>query len=90
MAFVYVDCDEKLRKLMAEIFSDEFMQSHTRFQSFEAFRYSSAVFVNWSASQMVYDERVFDNFVRESTDFSSWNDMVERAADACFGGAAGA
>ena len=86
--FVCVDTDEKFRALLERIFHDDFMRRHTQFQSFEGFRYSSAVFVNWNADQMIYDEEVFDNFVRESTEFSSWDEMVRTAVDACFGGKA--
>lgn len=84
MAFVYVDCPPELKQLLEQIFSDAFMQANTRFQSFEGFRYSSAVFVNWGADQMIYDEQVFDNFVRESTRFSCWDEMVRTAADRQF------
>ena len=85
MAFVYVDYPRELRELLEKIFHDEFMREHSRFQSFEGFRYSSAVFVNWNADQLVYDETVFNNFVAESTQFSSWDEMVRAATDAYFG-----
>lgn len=84
MAFQYVDFSDDIRKLLNEIFSNTFMQTHSRFQSFEAFQYSSAVFVNWKADQLVYDKEVFDGFVRESTDFGSWEEMVQAAADKRF------
>lgn len=84
MAFVRVDCPPDFKALMNQIFSDTFMKAHTRFESFEGFRYSSAVFVNWNADELVYDERVFDNFVLESTHFSSWDEMVRTAADERF------
>jgi len=60
------------------------MRENTRFTSFEGFRYSSAVFVNWNADQMVYDEAVFNNFVKESTRFSTWDEMIRTASDLCF------
>ncbi|NCB63530.1 MAG: hypothetical protein EOM52_07935 [Clostridia bacterium] len=84
MAFVYVDCPPEFKGLLDQIFTDDFMRGHSRFQSFEGFRYSSAVFVNWGADQLVYDEQVFDNFVRESTRFSGWDEMVRTAADLRF------
>ena len=34
MDFEYVDYPQELKDLLMEIFSDEFMQSNTRFQSF--------------------------------------------------------
>lgn len=50
MAFQYVDYPQKMKDLLMQIFDDSFMQANTRFQSFEGFRYSSAVFVNWNST----------------------------------------
>ena len=79
MSFQYVDYPQEMRELMERIFHEGFMREHTRFQSFEGFRYSSAVFVNWNAEQLVYNEEALDNFVRESTHFSNWDEMVRAA-----------
>lgn len=84
MAFQYVDYPQEMKDLLSRIFSDAFMQTHTRFQSFEGFRYSSAVFVNWNSDQLIYNEALLDRFVQESTQFSSWGEMVRTAADQCF------
>ena len=84
MAFQYVDYPQEMKDLLDQIFTDTFMQANSRFQSFEGFRYSSAVFVNWNADQLVYDDVVFNNFVKESTRFSTWDDMVLAATDQCF------
>ncbi|HJB81164.1 hypothetical protein [Flavonifractor plautii] len=84
MAFQYVDYPQEMKDLLSRIFSDAFMQTHTRFQSFEGFRYSSAVFVNWNSDQLIYNEALLDRFVQESTQFSSWEEMVRTAADQCF------
>lgn len=73
-----------LRKLFAEIFSDTFMQAHTRFQNFAGFCYSSAVILNWDAEELVYPTLLLDNFVKESTDYFSWNEMVRAATDERF------
>lgn len=89
MAFVYVDCPQEFKLLLDQVFSDDFMVEHTRFASFEAFRYSSAVFVNWNADQLVYDETVFDRFVGESTQFTTWDEMVRAAADRRFAAGGG-
>lgn len=83
--YVYVDMDEGSRKLLAEIFTDDFMRENTKFSSFEAFRYSSAVIVNWNADKMVYARLLMDDFVRDGTRFSSWEEMVKAAADQRFG-----
>lgn len=71
----------QFRKLLEDIFTDEFMVKNTRFQSFEGFRYSSAVILNWDADEIVYDEKLMDFFVQESTDFHSWDEMVHQAVD---------
>ena len=84
MAFQYVDYPQEMKDLLNQIFNDTFMQANTRFQSFEGFRYSSAVFVNWNADQLIYDDVVFNNVVKESTKFSSWDDMVRAATDQRF------
>lgn len=83
--YVFVDVDETFRRLLETVFTDEFMQKYTNFQSFEGFRYSSAVITNWNADRMVYSRLLMDNFVRESTRFSSWDEMVMAAADEKFG-----
>ncbi|MCR5468339.1 MAG: hypothetical protein K6F37_05195 [Lachnospiraceae bacterium] len=83
--YVYVEVDEKLRHLLNEIFSDEFMQENTNFSNFEGFQYSSAVITNWKSDQMVYAKLLMDNFVKESTRFESWDEMVMAATDAKFG-----
>lgn len=84
MAFVYADNSPQFRDLLGKIMNDEFMAAHTRFPTFEGFRYSSAVFVNWSADELVYNEEVLNNFVRESTQFGSWDEMVQTATDLYF------
>lgn len=75
---------QELQKLLSEIFSDEFMQTHSRFKNFAGFRYSSAVIVNWDAEVLVYPILLLDNFVKESTDFSSWDEMVRAATNQRF------
>lgn len=84
MAFQYVDFPESFRKTLEDIFTDEFMKENSSFESFEAFQYSSAVFLNWKSDTLVYNEDVFDAFVRESTRFSGWDEMVRTAADLRF------
>ncbi|MCI8992416.1 MAG: hypothetical protein HFG80_06795 [Eubacterium sp.] len=83
--YVYVEVDDKLRKLLDTIFTDEFMQTHTNFDNFEGFQYSSAVITNWKSDHMVYAQLLMDNFVKESTCFSGWEEMVKCAADERFG-----
>ena len=84
--YVRVDTDENFRKLLRTIFTDKFMQENTNFHNFEGFQYSSAVITDWNSDRMVYAKLLMDNFVRESTRFSSWDEMVTTAADQRFGG----
>lgn len=79
--YVSVFCDKEFKDLLKRLFTDSFMQKYTRFQSFEGFQYSSAVFVNWKSEIMVYSEKNFNAFVNESTDFDSWDEMVKKATD---------
>lgn len=90
MSFVRVDNDESFQALLQDIFTDDFMRENTRFQTFEGFRYSSAVIANWDADPMVYNEALLDYFVKESTVFPAWEDMVRAAADRRFGSGSGA
>ena len=75
---------KKLLALLEDVFTDEFMRTHTRFDSFEGFRYSSAVILNWQADTIIYSKTLLDSFVRESTDFPDWDSMVRRAAQLRF------
>ena len=77
--YVYVEVNDKLRQLLNTIFTDEFMKANTNFENFEGFQYSSAVITNWKSDHMM------DNFVKESTRFHSWDEMVKTAADQKFG-----
>ena len=79
--YVFLKDATKLVRLLEDIFTDEFMQAHTRFQNFDGFRYSSAVIVNWGAETLVYAPPLLDAMVRESTRFDGWDEMVRAAAD---------
>lgn len=81
MAIEYVSAPPEFKKVLEDIFTDEFMQAHSRFQTFAGFQYSSAVFVNWKADTLIYNAEVFDNFVNESTQFTSWDEMVQTAVE---------
>ncbi len=83
--YVVVEITEEFKELMDKIFNDEFMKKHTTFENFEGFRYSSAVMTNWESDKMIYSQTVFDNFIKESTEYSSWDEMVRAAADEAFG-----
>ena len=79
MAFVTVKNDEALKRFFESIFTDAFMRVHTNFESFEFFQYSSAVIADWTAAEMVYNEELLDLFVRESTRFQSFDEMIRAA-----------
>lgn len=82
--YVVVEADEEFKRLLGIIFTDNFMRKNTRFNNFEAFKYSSAVMTNWNSDQMIYSQSVFNNFVKESTDFNTWEEMVKKATDERF------
>lgn len=82
MGFAYIDDAPKILELLKDIFTDAFMAEHSRFESFEGFRYSSAVLVNWEAERLVYNTELLDRFVDESTDFATWDEMVTAATQA--------
>ena len=68
-----------LMKLLEDIFTDEFMRAHSRFENFDGFKFSSAVMVNWHADVLVYAPPLLDAFVKESTRFATWDEMVRAA-----------
>ena len=72
--FVFLENAPELMRLLEDIFTDDFMQ-----ESFEGFRYSSAVMVNWKADTLIYAPPLLDAFVKESTDFATWDEMVRSA-----------
>lgn len=82
MGFAYIDDAPKILELLKDIFTDAFMAEHSGFESFEGFRYSSAVLVNWEAERLVYNTELLDRFVDESTDFATWDEMVTAATRA--------
>lgn len=84
MSYVTVPNGEELRRLLDAIFTEPFMKAHTNFEKFEYFRYSSAVIVNWDAELLHYDEELLDLFVRESTRFQSFDEMVRAASEQYF------
>jgi hypothetical protein len=83
--YVSYNNDEQFKKLMDDIFTDEFMQKHTKLENFEAFRYSSAVMVTWDSPRLVFSKTLLDGFVRESSEFDTWDEMVKTATDERYG-----
>ena len=83
--YVSINYTQELKDLLNRIFSDEFMQKHTNFKNFEGFRYSSAVMCTWDSPRLVYSKTLLDGFVRESTDFDTWDELVMTASDERYG-----
>ena len=78
---IRIEDGKKTVEMLEDIFTEEFMRKYTRHESFESFKYSSMVFINWNADVLVYDGRLLDLFVKESTDFDNFEDMVKTATD---------
>ena len=70
-----------LMKLLEDVFTDAFMRENSRFDNFDGFKFSSAVMLNWQAETIVYAPLLLDAFVRESTCFQSWDEMVRAAVE---------
>ena len=83
---IQVAAGDDFWKLLDVIFTDEFMQKYTNFDSFEPFKYSSAVMVTWGKDEMIYQKSIFDGFVNESTQFATWDEMIMKATDERFAG----
>lgn len=82
--FVSYDNNDEFKKILEDVFSDSFMRENTNFENFEAFKYSSAVITDWTAPRIVYSKLLLDGFVKESTRFKSWDEMVITATDLRF------
>lgn len=79
--FDIIPNSEQLKNIMQEIFTDEYMQKYTNFQNLAGFQYSSAVICNWEKDPLIFSRYLLDNFVRESTQFISWDEMVVHAVE---------
>ena len=66
-------------RLLEDIFTDDFMQEYTRFESFEGFRYSSAEKDTWKADTLNYAPPLLAANVKESPDYATWDEMVRSA-----------
>lgn len=77
--YVFLENAPELMKLLEDVFTDEFMKKHTRFENFDGFKFSSAVMVNWKADTIIYAPLLLDSFVKESTQFANWDEMVRSA-----------
>lgn len=62
-----------------ELFSDEFMKKYTNLDSFEAFTFSSAVFIQWQAEDIIGTREAFDCCVKGKTQFNTWEEMYRTA-----------
>lgn len=82
--YITINNDEKIKNLLIYIFTDGFMKKYTNFDNFDYFKYSSAVICNWESEKMVYDEKLLNLFIKESTKFSTFDEMVKKAADISF------
>ena len=89
LGYVMLRNGTALMKLLEDIFTDDFMRENTRFENFDAFQFSSAVMVNWKADTIIYASLLLDSFVKESTNFSDWDEMVRTAVEQRYHGKGG-
>lgn len=64
-----------------QLFTQEFMQLYTEFESFEALLESSQWEVEEQEDFEAIPEDDFDSYVDEHTDFPSWEVMYQTAAE---------
>ena len=72
---------KELKDRLYEILNENFMQKYTNFENFDHFQFSSAVFLNWNSSVIIYSEARLDGFVEESTTFKTWKEMLTKAVE---------
>lgn len=75
MMIALYETHEELNRL----FNDPFMRKYTNFASFDEYKFSTAVFINWNTDFVVGDRNAFDSSVQGKTTFSTWNEMYEKA-----------
>ena len=64
-----------------ELFTIEFMQNHAGVSSFDKFLKQGNFKVETQEDFEAIPDDVFDNYVKENTDFSSWEEMSDAATD---------
>lgn len=67
---------------ISKMFPPKFIQLHTdmRFRDSKDFFYRSELNIREKADFDLLENSILDSFVRENTDFSSWNEMFRAAA----------
>lgn len=63
-----------------EFFSPSFMQEHTTFESFEGFREECPRDPETGEELAAIPDRELDSYVKETTEFQSWQTMQNQAA----------
>lgn len=74
MVAIYETRDE-----LEALFNEDFMRQNTNLASFEEFRFSSAVFVNWNAKFIVTSREALDCCVKGKTRFNTWEAFYQAA-----------
>ena len=67
-----------------ELFSYEFMNKNTNFDSIDDFFRSSGIEVNSQEELQELDERILDDAVVRFTQYSSWDEMIHEAGAVFF------
>lgn len=58
-----------------ELFNDEFMQAHTKYQNISSFLDDSCLDFSSQEAFRNIDESELDKYISSHSDFESWNDM---------------
>ncbi|MEA5466363.1 hypothetical protein [Leptothoe sp. PORK10 BA2] len=64
----------------SELFTQDFMQSYTQFQSLELMLEASGFSVESAEDFLAIPETEWDQFVSQTTQFSNWQEMQKTAA----------
>jgi len=65
---------------LTELFTPNFMQSHTQFSSFEAMLKASGFAVESVEDFLAIPDDKWDHFISQQTQFVNWQEMQEAAA----------
>lgn len=62
-----------------ELFTDDFMEEHTKFQTLDSFFEASGFDVSSSEAFAAIPDEDMDKFVAENSEFDTWEDMLSTA-----------
>jgi hypothetical protein len=70
--------------VLRDLLTPEFIQSHTKHSSIDAWFAASGFTIESTADFEAIPDQEWDDYVRSTTDFASWEEMLKTAGSAYF------